>query len=270
LRNNPVVSTAARALRATQVAFANVLDRVSSGRRVVSSGDDAAGLAVATNLSIAATSSRQAIRNSNDGISVLHTSESAVAEYESILQRMRELAVQSSSGTLAATERTYVSREFDALESELQRIFESTEFNGIKLTDGTNSSLTVQVGIGGGTESEIVITLPDLAAVYTFIATTDLSSATNSQTTIGTVDTAHDLLNAFRSRIGTGEHRLSSAIANQTAYAFALDSAASQIVDADMAMETAAMTKYQVMQQAGIAALAQAGGMNRAVISLLG
>jgi flagellin len=270
LRNNPVVSTAARALRATQAAFTNVLGRVSSGRRVVSAADDAAGLAVATTLSIQATSSRQAIRNSNDGISLLHTSESAVAEYESIMQRLRELAVQSSSETLASTERSYVSQEFDKLENELERIYESTEFNGIKLTDGTNTSLTVQVGVGGGTESQISITLPDLSAVHSFIATTDLSSASNAQTSIGIVDTAHDLLNGFRSRIGTKENRLGNAIANQTAYAFALDSAASQIVDADMAMETAAMTKYQVMQQAGVSALAQAAGMNRVVLSLLG
>jgi flagellin len=269
LNTNSIASAASRALSATQSALGRVLHRVSSGFRIASAADDAAGSAVATNLSVQARSSAQAVRNSNDGISVIATAESAVKEWSSLLDRARELAVQASSDTLATTERTYASYEFDKIEEELQRISESTEFNGIKLTDGTSSSLTVQVGITSGTESEIQIALPDLGGLHAMLTTSDLSSSTNAQVAIDTVDTVRDLMNSMRARLGSRQNRIESAIRSQTAYGYELQAAASRIQDADYARETAEMTLLQVRQQAGVAALAQANGLSRSVIDLL-
>jgi len=270
LNTNSIAAVATRALQATQSALSKVMGRVSTGLRINSAADDAAGSAVAMNLSVKARASRQAVRNANDGLSVLNTTEGAISEFSSLLQRMREIAVQGGSDTLGTTERTYLANEFDQLESELTRISEATEFNGIALADGTNTSLTVQVGISSGTESEISITLPDLAGLVGMISTADLSSSSNAQTAIDTVDTVADLTNAMRASVGSKTNRLESAIATQVAYGTALESAASRIQDADYAHETAELTKLQVRQQAGIAALAQANNLNRAVISLLG
>jgi flagellin len=269
LNTNSIASAAARALQVTQTALTKVLGRVSSGLRIVSAADDAAGSAVATNLSVQARASRQAVRNANDGLSLLGTAEGAVVEFGNLLDRMRELAVQGGSETLATTERTYLSNEFDKLEEELDRISQATEFNGINLTDGSTGSLTVQVGITSGTESEIAVILPDLASLVAMVTTSDLSSASNSQVTIDTVDTASDLMNFMRSSVGSKMNRLDSAISYQIAHGTALESAASRIQDADYAHETAEMTMLQVRQQAGLAALVQANSLNRSIISLL-
>ena len=141
---------AANTLNNTQGALSQTLARVSSGLRVNSAGDDAAGAAVAVNLATQARSGRQAIRNANDGISVIQTAESASKEVLNILDRMRELAVQSSSETLQDGERAYIDAEFHQLSDEVERIAQSTEFNDILLSDGTNSTLSVQVGVDEG------------------------------------------------------------------------------------------------------------------------
>ena len=262
---------AANTLNRTQNALSSTLARISSGMRVTKAADDAAGSAVATNLSTLARSGRQAIRNANDGVSVIQTAEAATKEVLNILDRMRELAVQSSSETLDDGERSYIDSEYDQLAEEIERIAQATEFNDIALTDGTSTSLTVQVGVDGGTESEIDITLGDLQATALGVDTTtiDLSSDTTSQTAIGLIDTAIDSANSIRADYGAVQNRLGSAMSNMTAYVENLTAAASQIMDADYAHETAEMTKLQVMQQAGVAALAQARSMNTSVVSLL-
>ena len=270
LRSNLIANQVASSLSHTQTAIQDVLSRIATGRRVVSARDDAAGSAVAINLSVRARSGLQAVRNSNDAVSVLATAVGAAAEVEHILQRMRELAVQSASETLATTERAYVFNEFDKLEDEFSRISQTTEFNGQALTDGTTSSLTVQVGITGGTSSEISVILPDLAGFHGMITTADVSSASNAQTAIDTVDTVHDLLNAVRARMGAQVNRLESARTYQVAHAAELTGAVSRIEDADMAHETAKLASLQVRQRAGVAALAQARQMHRSIISLLG
>ena len=269
LRTNTIALAAARALRVTQSALTKVVGRVSTGLRVGSAADDPAGSAVATNLSVKVRSSRQAMRSANDGLSLLATTEGAMAEFGHLLKRLRELAVQGGSETLGTTERTYLSNEFDKLDDELERIAQATEFNGIKLTNGTATSLTVHVGITSGTESEIAVVLPDLAALVALITTSDLSSSTNAQVTIDTVDVAFNAMNRLRAGVGSKMNRLDSAIASQMAYSYALEASVSRIQDADYARETAEMTKLQVRQEAGIAALVQASSLSRAVIDLL-
>jgi flagellin len=265
---------AANALNSTQGALSQTLARVSSGLRVTRAADDAAGSAVAANLSTKARSGNQAMRNANDGISVIQTAEAATKEVVSILDRMRELAVQSGSETLDDGERAYIDSEYDQLADEIERIAQATEFNDIALSDGTNTTLTVQVGISAGTASQIDITLGDLQAtslgVDTGTSGVDLSSATTAQSAISTIDTALDSVNSIRASYGATQNRLESSVNNMSAYVESLTAAKSRIMDADYAHETAEMTRLQVMQQAGVAALGQARSMNTSVIGLLG
>jgi flagellin len=272
VNTNLAALRSANTLNGTQGALSHTLARVSSGLRIVNAADDAAGAAVAANLSTQARSGRQAIRNSNDGVSVIQTAEAATTEVLNILDRMRELAVQSSSETLASGERQYINDEFDDLSNEVQRIATATEFNDIALANGTTTTLTVQVGIDGGTESGVAITLGNLTTSNLGIETgdVDLTGSTAAKTAIGTIDTAIDSINDMRAEYGAASNRLSSSINNMTSYVESLTAAASQIMDADYAHETAEMTKLQVMQQAGVSALAQARTMNQSVISLLG
>ena len=272
VNTNVSALSAANTLNSTQGALSQTLARVSSGLRVTRAADDAAGSAVASNLSTKARSGMQAMRNANDGISVIQTAEAATKEVVNILDRMRELAVQSSSETLAAGERAYITSEYSELADEVERIAQATEFNDIALTDGTNTTLTVQVGIDGSTASEVTITLGHLQATELSVDTgsVDLSSATTAQSAITTIDTALDSVNSIRADYGAAQNRLESSVNNMTAYVEALSSAKSRIVDADYAHETAEMTRLQVMQQAGVAALGQARSMNTSVISLLG
>jgi len=271
VNTNTSAASAANTLNNTQGALSQTLARVSSGLRITKAADDAAGSAVAQNLSTRASSGRQAIRNSNDGISVIQTAESATKEVLGILDRMRELAVQSSSETLESGERAYVDAEFDQLRSEVDRIASSTEFNDIALGDGTNTALVVQVGVDNAASSRISISLGDISVsgVGMTGSAIDLSKVSTAKSAIGTIDTAMDSVNKIRSDYGAVQNRLTSAINNTTSYVEALDTAASQIRDADYAHETAEMTRLQVMQQAGVAALGQARGMNQSVLSLL-
>ncbi len=265
---------AANALNKTQSGLSNTLARVSSGLRVTKAADDAAGSAVAMNLSTRARSGRQAMRNASDGISVIQTAEGATKEVLNILDRMRELAVQSASETLEDGERTYIDEEFESLSDEIERIAQATEFNDLALTNGDNTQLIVQVGVTSGTESEVTIELGNLEAselgVDTGSSGVDLTSATSAQSAIDTIDSAIDSVNSMRSGYGAVQNRLDSSIRNMSTYVESLTAAASQIVDADYAHETAEMTRQQVMQQAGVAALAQAKGINQSVVSLLG
>ena len=270
VNTNVTAMSAANTLNNTQGALSQTLARVSSGMRITRAADDAAGAAVAQNLSTEARSGRQAIRNANDGISVVQTAEAATKEVLSILDRLRELAVQSSSDTLATTERAYIQTETAQLTAEIDRIADASEFNGLQLSDGTNTTLSVQVGVTSGGTSRIDITLGDLTDSGLGVNGLSLAAATSARTAIGTVDTAIDSVNSIRAAYGATQNRLDSAVNNMSSYVEALSSAASQIQDADYAHETAEMTRLQVMQQAGVAALGQARSMNSSVIGLLG
>jgi len=271
VNTNMAAMKASNTLNNTQGALSSTLARVSSGLRVTKAADDAAGQAVATNLSTQARSGRQAIRNANDGISVIQTAEAASKEVISILDRMRELAVQSSSETLEDDERAYIDAEFHQLSDEVERIAQSTEFNDIALSDGVTGSLDVQVGVDASSNSRVAITLGNLTTSNLAVQTTDidLTQASTAQTAITEIDEAIDSVNSIRASYGAVQNRLESSINNMSAYVESLSSAASQIQDADYAHETAEMTRLQVMQQAGVAALGQARGMNQSVLSLL-
>ncbi len=246
--------------------------RISSGLRITKAADDAAGLGVAESLDAQERSARQAMRNTNDGISIVQTAEGSTNEVANIVKRMRELAVQASSETLASTERAYVQSEYLSLESEVERISQVTEFNGIALANGTNSVLNVQVGIMDSSNDRLAITLGDLRVTTLGIdsGSIDMSTAAGAQAAITTLDTALDTLNGYRSDYGATQNRLDSALTNMETYAENLASAQSQIRDADFAWETAQLSKHQVMSQAGTSILAQANQVTQGAISLLG
>jgi flagellin len=179
--------------------------------------------------------------------------------------------VQSASETLEDGERVYIDDEFEQLSDEVERIAQATEFNDLQLADGTKTTLSVQVGVTSGTESQLSITLGDLTVTSLNVDTTtiDLTNATTARSAIDTIDNAIDAVNTVRAGYGAVQNRIDSSIANMTTYVESLSAAESQIMDTDYAHETAEMTKLQVMQQAGTAALAQARTINQSVISLL-
>jgi flagellin len=218
-----------------------------------------------------ARSGKQAIRNSNDGISIIQTAEGATKEVLNILDRMRELSVQSASETLDDAERVYIDDEFEQLSDEVERIAQATEFNDLRLADGTNTTLSVQVGVTSGSESQLTITLGDLTVSNLSVDTTtiDLTDASTARSAIDTIDAAIDSVNSIRAGYGAVQNRIDCSIRNMVTYVESLSAAESQIMDTDYATETAEMTRLQVMQQAGTAALAQARTINQSVISLL-
>jgi flagellin len=259
-------------LNQTQRSLSGSYSRISSGLRITRAADDAAGLGVAENIAAQAASGRVAMRNTNDGISVIQTAEGAMDSVGDILARMRELAVQSSSETLSDDDRAYIQDEFEQLTAEIDRIANATEFNGTALCDGTTASLDVQVGIMNTADDRITITLSDLTASNLGVDTgaVDLSSASAAQSAIDAFDTAIGSVNSFRSDLGAVQNRLDSALSNMETYVENLSSAESQIRDADFAFETAELAKNQILQQAGVSVLAQAKTMNQGALSLLG
>jgi flagellin len=272
VRTNIASMMSAGQLGRTNGSLSHSLARVSSGLRITKAADDAAGLGVATNLQAAARSTGQAMRNANDGISIIQTAEGASNEVVDILQRMRELAVQSSSETLENDERDYISDEYQQLRSEIGRISSVTEFNGLSLADDSlTGGIDVQVGIENDSSSQINIQLGDLRVTSLGLTTStiELNTSGSAQAAIDAIDTALDTVNQYRSTLGSVQNRIDSAINNAQVYQENLVGAASNIQDADYAEETSEMTKFQIMQQAGIAALSQAKNMNQAVISLL-
>ncbi len=270
--NTNITSLSAQTqLNRTTRSLGNTFERISSGLRINKAADDAAGLAVAENLSAASRSARVAMRNTNDGISVLQTAEGSSMEVVNIVKRMRELAVQSASETLANAERAYIQDEYDELASEVDRIALTSEFNGLSLADGSISQMQVQVGINNSVNDRITITTGDLRATVLGIdtAVVDLSTATGAQAAMTTLDSALDSLNSYRSGFGAVQNRLDSALRNQETYTENLASAESQIRDADFAWETAQMAKDQILQQAGTSILSQANQLPAAALSLL-
>ena len=271
VRTNVVAIQASGSLAKTQKALGRSLERISSGLRINRAADDAAGLGVATNLETDTISQKQGMRNANDGISIIQTAESATNEVTDILQRMRELAIQSASETLDDDERSYIQDEFIELSEEVERISASTEFNGISLTNNTSTQIDVQVGIQNSTTSRISLDLGDLRATSLGVSSTQMSlaSVTSAQEALDAIDTAIDSVNSYRSELGAVQNRLDSAINNAQVFVEALTAAESRIRDTDFATETSELTKLQILQQSGVAALAQAKNINQSVISLL-
>lgn len=238
-------------LNRTNRALSATYERISSGLRIVSAGDDAAGLGVAENLDSTSRGLRQAMRNTNDGISLLEVAESSASEVGNLLKRMKELAVQSSSESLHDDERAYIQAEFVQISGEIDRIANVTEFNGTKLSDGTNATLDIQVGVQDTADDRIAVTLGDLTSATLGVDTAgvDLSTAATAQAALTVIDSALDTVNAYRADMGASQNRLESAMRTIETYTEKVEGAESRIRDADFAFETAEMSKQNIMQQ---------------------
>lgn len=261
----------------TQGKLGTSIERLSSGLRINTAKDDAAGLAISMKMTAHIRSTNQAIRNAQDGISVVQTAEGGMNEIHNILTRMRELAQQSANGTLAASDRTALDNEFQDLKSEITRISDTTEFNGLKLLDGTISSsgVSLQVGIQNTANDRIKIAgsaLANIDASSLSLSGTQSSieTAANAQSMLTLVDSAISTVSTRRGTLGGVQNRLGSTINNLQIAAENLSAANSRIADADFAVETAALTRSQIIVQAGISVLSQANVLPQNALALLG
>ncbi|ARK06437.1 flagellin [Cellulosimicrobium sp. TH-20] len=269
-----------RNLTSTQSSQSKSLEKLSSGLRINRAADDAAGLSIAEGLKAQVNGYSVAARNAQDGISVVQTAEGALGEAQSILQRMRDLSVQAANDTNNADARTAIKSELDELADELDRIVDSTNFNGIDLLKASATDLTVQVGAegtGDGNTITIDLTTNDLqtvieAGVYAAAGGSSLTvdTAANAQAAIETIDTALKAVSTARSGLGATQNRLEYAISNINVATENLTSAESRIRDVDMAKEMMNYSRTNILSQAGTAMLAQANQASSGVLQLLG
>jgi flagellin len=275
LLTNVASLDAQRNLSNTQNSLAQSIGRLSSGMRINSAADDAAGLGISENLKASIQSMAQAQRNSNDGISMSQVAEGGMNQMQGIVSRMRELSVQSANQTLGSDERGYIQTEFKQLSSEIDRISNVTDFAGQKLLDGSASAgLTLQVGINNTANDRLSFQITKLAtttlgSTSLHIGSASLSTATNAQAAIGVFDKAIQQLSSARASIGASENRLNVTVSNLSVAQENLSAAQSRITDVDVASETANLTKAQILSQAGLAVLAQANKMPQSALSLL-
>ncbi|QOD06180.1 flagellin (plasmid) [Pseudarthrobacter sp. BIM B-2242] len=279
INNNLMANNAYRNLSQTQDSVSKSMEKLSSGLRINRAADDAAGLSISEGLKSQVSGSAVAARNAQDGISVIQSTEGALTEVHSILQRQRDLAVQGANDTNNAASRDAIKKEGDALGKELARLTESTNFNGIELLKGAagnaGGTLNIQVGTGGTANDTITVTLGDVdAAVGTLAGAAgaagfDVTDNATAQTTINTIDTAIAAVSAQRADLGATQNRLEHATKTLQVSGENLQAAQSRIADTDMAQEMVKFTKNNILSQAGTAMLSQANQSGQGVLSLL-
>lgn len=272
INSNLASLNAQRNLRKTERTLTTAMTRLSSGLRINEASDDAAGLAISEKLRAQVRGLAQAQRNANDGISLIQTAEGALNESSDMLIRIRELAVQASNGTLGTAERNAINNEFTALKAEINRIAAVTEFNGTKLIDGSLSTgLSFQVGLNNsGTTDRITVSVSSaVATALGLTAGMTLSTSTGAQNSLGLIDTAISAVSTRRGDLGAIQNRLYSTINNLSAAHENLSAANSRIRDTDVASESAALMRGQILMQSGIAVLAQANQLPSLALSLL-
>ncbi|MCA8944555.1 MAG: flagellin FliC [Planctomycetes bacterium] len=273
LRVNTNVASinAQRNLATNNANLANNFRRLATGLRVSTAADDAAGLAISERLKAQIRSSEQNKRNANDGISLAQTAEGALNEVSNILVRLRELSIQAANGTVSDQDKSTLNEEFSSLVSEINRIGQSTEFNGIKLLDGTSSTINFQVGFGVTTGVDtIAVSLSPALSTSLSLNSLDIGSTGNTSTAISTIDTAINSISSLRGSLGAIQNRLNSTINNLGSRIENLSAANSRIRDVDVAYETAQLTRNSILQQASISVLAQANSSGQSALALLG
>lgn len=277
--NNIFSLTAQRSLGNNNTRLGQSLERLSSGLRINRGADDAAGLAISEALRADIRSLNQAIRNANDGVSLINTAEGALSEQSNLLVRMRELAAQAATGTIGSTERRTIDREFTALRDEIDRISAVSEFNGQKLLNGSlssvaTSSVVIQIGIQASANDRINLnTAVDLTAIDSTglnIAGISVTAVSSALASLSQIDSALAVVTDGRGRLGAAQNRLVSTINNLNVSVENLSAAESQIRDADYAYEISQFTRNQILVQASTAILAQANLVPQTVLQLLG
>jgi flagellin len=278
IRTNLAAISSINSLSNTQKSLSSSLEKISSGLRINRAADDAAGLGVATRMETDNTSLKQAMRNTNDGISLVQTAEGSIEQLTNILIRFRELSVQASNDTYTATDREMIGTEMAQLQNEYQRITTLANFNEQSLLNGTGN-LSIQVGIDGATDNAIAINMGDLSTtlgsitslstVFQTVTSGAASTSSGATANLAELDTAINALSSRRATLGSLQNRFENALAESATYSQNLSAAQSQILDVDYASESANMTRYQIQSQAGVAALAQAKAIPQSIISLL-
>jgi flagellin len=247
------------------------IQRLSSGLRVNSAKDDAAGLAIAERMNSQIRGMNVAIRNANDGISLAQTAEGALGKVGDMMQRMRELSVQSANATNGSGDRSNLDAEFQQLGAEVLRTLGGTQFNGLAILGASAGSMTFQIGAGTTSNDTItaVTTRMDNNASITAVTGGNITTAANATTAINNLDTAITLVNTQRATYGAVQNRFDAVISNLQVSVESQAAARSRIMDADFAAETASLTRSQVLQQAGSAMLSQANSLPNGVLALL-
>ncbi|MEQ6436178.1 flagellin domain-containing protein [Comamonas sp. w2-DMI] len=281
INTNIISLNAQRNLSTSQSSLSTTMQRLSSGLRVNSAKDDAAGLAIAERMNAQTRGMNVAVRNANDGISMAQTAEGSLSKIGDNLQRMRELAVQAANGTNNTTDRNSMAKEFQALAAEIARVTDNTQFNSKKLLTNEASAVDFQVGAGTGTDNQITVSggvVTDTAAnwggsgagtIATVAVSAVFSDASAALTAMDNIDAALNAVNDMRATYGATQNRFESVVANLQVAAENSAAARSRITDADFATETANLSRSQILQQAGTAMVAQANQLPQGVLSLL-
>lgn len=260
-----------RNLNSTTNSLATTVQRLSSGLRINSAKDDAAGLAISQRMTAQVRGMDVAARNANDGISLAQTAEGALGSIGDNLQRIRELTVQAANGTNDANDKDSIQKEIDQLTSEITRVVNNTKFNGTNLLNSADT-ISIQVGADGTDNDKIDINLTDLSTLSTSlsgVSVSGLTAGSGASDVLDILDNALTTVNNARADLGAVQNRFTSAISNLQSNSENLSAARSRIQDTDYAKETAELTRTQILQQAGTAMLAQAKSLPQNVLSLL-
>jgi flagellin len=269
-RTNISSLMAQRNLMNTMTDLNRSLARLSSGFRINNAQDDAAGLAISVNLSAQIRSYNQVVRNANDALNITQTAESSLNETQNILTRLRELASQSASSGIGNTERGYIQNEVTALVSEVDRIANATEYNGVSLINAT-TALTFQVGIRDvASNDQIVVTMTSATASSLSVNALSLMTLTGAQGALATIDAALQSVSSERATLGAQANRMEHVVNTATQASLSLVGAQSRIRDVDVAAEISNLSRLQILMQAGVAVLAQANQMPQLLLKLLG
>lgn len=255
------------ASRTADMSLSKAMERLSTGRRINSAADDAAGLAVASRMNAEVRGLNMAIRNANDGISLAQTAEGGMNEIGNMLQRMRELAVQSANGTLSAGDRTNLQAEVTELISQIGDVSSRTKFNGVALLDGTNTSVNIQTG--SNASETVALTLTDVDATALGVNALTIATVAGATAALTTLDTAINTISTAQATLGAGQNRLQTTVSNLTDRVTNITESKSRIEDADFSAESTALAKAQILSQASTAMLAQANQSQQGVLSLI-
>ena len=266
INTNVSALSAQNALRTNARSMSTNMEQLSTGSRINSAKDDAAGLAIGQNMTSQIRGLNMAVRNINDGVNMMQTAEGAMIEQSNMLQRMRELAVQASNGTVSDTQRSYLNTEFQALTTQIGSIASQSTWNGTNLMN-TTSTFSFQAGASSGQTINVVISSMGTASLG--VSTASISTATIAATTIATLDTALNSINSQRATIGAGINQMTYAADNMSNIAANTTASRSTIMDTDYATASTNLAKNQIIQQAATAMLAQANQQPQSVLSLL-
>jgi flagellin len=269
IRTNVASLEAQRHLSKTQTEQSATFQRLSSGYRINGAADDAAGLGISENMNAQVRSYAVAERNAMDGISMAETADGAAGQMHEILGRLRELAVQSSNGSLQAGDRTNLNTEFTSLRGEIDRISNVTKFNGQSLLSGTAANVDFQVGIGTSTDDKVSVSFGGVTSTTLGVNASVVDTSANAQSAITAIDSAISTLSTTREGFGSGINRLQSSVSNIQSMKTNLAAAHSRIKDVDVAEESAQLSRQQVLSQAGVSVLSQANQSPQLALSLL-